>query len=577
MAKRLLAAAVMAGLATGCGMLAGTAPVQDGPAGSLKARTTGIPTRPGVPNFGQEPILPQDPSTVGQRVPLTLLYTTDIHSRVEPFPTTHYQRVYAGKGGLGRMSTMIGRFRQSEPNVALLDSGDYLQGTPYFNYFKGEVELKLLNLMKFDAITLGNHEFDNGVDGLRFALSNYFGKVVSSNVTLRPELSSRYTVFRAGRLRVGVFGLMAQVDGLIAPPNFKGGSYYDPIAVARAAVAKLRKEADVIVAISHVGTQPPYGSESVESAKGQAEEEVEPCDHGQGHAPDADEEAPQYTDEQIARAAPGIDVILSGHTHLLVKNPKIIRSGGHQTYIVSAGFGGAYLGKIALDVQDGAVKTARNDLIPLTADIPSDPVIDRALAPYKARLDGTLKVRIAEAQGDFKRYNSAEMESSLNNLIADATLAAARKVDNQVAFSVVSSGTPRSNILRGPILLEDVFYALPFDNKIDIVKVPGRIVAEMLRIKRRPNELKRHAISNASYAMAGPDRIKDIRIGNEPLDMNRTYLAAVNDYMAEGGSGFEMLIGVPRIQTGIIQRDALVEYLKARGSVAPEVGRIRPR
>lgn len=576
MAKRLLAATVVAGLATGCGILAGN-PLQTAGEAGLSAKTGGIPTRPGVPNFGQEPLVPQDPAIVGKRVPLTLMYTTDIHSRVEPFPTTHYQRVYAGKGGLGRMSTMVNRVRQSEPNTALLDSGDFLQGTPYFNYFKGEVELKLLNQMKFDAITLGNHEFDNGVDGLRFALSNYFGKIVSSNVTLRPELSTRYTVFKAGSVRVGVFGLMAQVDGLIAPPNFKGGTYYDPIAVARAAVAKLRKEADVVVAISHVGTEPPYGSESVEAVDEQVQEDVEPCDHGHGHGPDADEDATQYTDEQIARAASGIDVILSGHTHLLVKNPKVIRSRGHQTYIVSAGFGGGYLGKINLEVQDGKVVGARNDLIPLKADVPSDPAVDRALAPYKAKLDGTLKVRIAEAQGDFKRYNSAEMESGLNNLIADATLAAARKVNNQVAFSVVSSGTPRSNIMRGPILLEDVFYALPFDNRIDIVKVPGKIVAEMLRVKRRPNELKRHAISNASYAMAGNENIKDITIGGEPLNLGRTYLAAVNDYMAEGGSGFEMLIGVPRTPTGLVQRDAVVDYLKAKGAVAPEFGRIRAR
>ena len=577
MVKRLVATALVGFFGAGCSSWSG-GPLQNAGIDQFGARISGIPTRPGVPNLGQEPLLPKDPATVGKRVPLTLIYTTDIHSRVEPFPTDHYQRTYAGKGGLGRMATAIKRIRESDPNTALLDSGDYLQGTPYYNFFKGEVELKLLNLMRFDAVTLGNHEFDDGVAGLRRVLPHYKGRIVSTNVTFQPEIASRYAVFKAGSLRVGVFGLMPQVDGLITPPNFLTGAYYNPITVARAAVARLRKEADIVICMSHVGTEPPYGNESAESVdlNGPAEE-IEKCHDHLDLDSDNTEEAPQFTDEQIAAAAPGIDVILSGHTHLLVKNPKVIRSGGRQTHIVSSGFGGGYLGKATLEVLDGKIVEAKNDLLKLDANVPSDPAIDAALAPYKAKLDGTLQVDIAEAKGDFKRYNSAEPESSLNNLVADATLASARKANPKVAFSVVSSGTPRSNIMSGRISLEDIYYALPFDNRIDIVQVSGKVVAEMLRVKRRPNELKRHAISNATYTLAGADKIKNIMIGNAPLDLKATYLAAVNDYMAEGGSGFEMLIGVPRTPTGVIQRDALVEYLKAKGSVVPETGRILTR
>ncbi|MBM3268731.1 MAG: bifunctional metallophosphatase/5'-nucleotidase [Candidatus Sericytochromatia bacterium] len=559
--------------AVSCAQLAGTGLVAGGADSALRSLAVGIPTTPGAPDFGQQPVLQQDPSIVGQRVPITFMYTSDIHSRVEPFAQSFYQRTYAGKGGFARLASMVKGLRQSEPNPTLLDSGDYLQGTPYYNFFKGEVELRLMDKLKYDAITIGNHEFDSGMGALRQVLSSYRGRVVTSNMTFAPELAARYAVFKAGNLRVGVFGLMAQVDGLIAPPNFLGARYYDPVVVARAAVAKLRKEADVIVCISHVGTTPPYSDESVESTNHEHDQE----DVDDFHDEAGTSEAPQYADEKIAAQVQGINVILSGHTHMLVKNPKVVRSGNWQTYIVSAGFGGGYLGKANAEIQDGRVVSFKNDLLPVNAAVPEDPAIAADIAPYKQRIDGKLKVKIGEATDVFKRYGSADIESTLNNLIADATLAATRKVA-KIDFAISSSGTPRSNMAAGPLTLEDAFFTLPFDNKLAIVQVRGDVAAEALRIKRRPREMKRHAVSNVTYALVpGTDRIKNIMVGGEPLDPKRTYTIAVTDYMAEGGSGFAMFIGANRKDTGIVQRDALINYIREAGRITPEAGRISPR
>ncbi len=548
----------------GCGM-SRIGPLQGSHAEALRAHG-GIPVDPGAPDLGQQPPIAQDPAVPGQRVPLSLLYTSDMHSRIEPFADNYYHKVYAGKGGVARLATLVRQLRQQNPNTAVLDSGDYLVGTPYFNYFKGDVEVQAMNLIGFDAITIGNHEFDKGVPELRRALSTYQGRKLSTNVTFEPELAQRYAVFKAGALRVGVFGLLTEVNGLVTPPNFAGARYYDPIATAKAAVAKLEKEADVVVCISHVGTVPPWADE--ETDRPEAHED----DH---------EAANHVSDERIAAEVPGIDVILSGHTHMLIKNPKTIPSGGKKALIVSDGFGGGFLGKLDMIVQDGTVVGATNNLLPVNSAVAPDPKVTAAIAPYKAQLDPVIKQVIGSGAGDFRRYSKGEVESSLNNLIADATLTAARKAIPKVDFALVSSGTPRNHILGGQITVEGVFFALPFDNRIQLVTVPGDMAREMLRIQRRAKETKRHAVSNVTYTLVpvsgGKQEIRDVKVGGAAFDVKREYVIAVTDYMADGGAGFAMLPGMPRQDIGVLQRDALLDYIREKGKITPQTGRIKTR
>lgn len=513
-----------------------------------------IPLSPGVPPLGQQPVLPRDAAMDGS-THFSLVYTNDIHSRVDPFPTNFYYGFYAGKGGFSRITSKISELKAQDPATIAVDSGDYLQGTPYFNFYKGEVELKMMQAAGFDAITIGNHEFDNGVDDLKKVLPYYKGSLITTNMTFTPEVAQRYCVKKVGNVRVGMFALITEVNGLVSAPNFKGARYYDPIKVAQAAVAKLRKEADVVVLLSHMGTVPPYSDETAD-------------DHPVEDSP--------ITDEVLAQKVQGIDVIISGHTHVMIKQPKVIRNRGWQTYIVSSGMGGGYLGKADVVLNNGHVAGFKNDCIPLTANVPGTPAIDQMLSPYRAQMDSTLQVQLGTATGTFKRYGTKDAESTLNNLIADATLWAARRVNPKVDFAVMSSGTPRNPISTGTIKVEDVYYALPFDNKICIVEVNGKQAIDMLTIQRRPTDNKRHAISNATYTLLknfGP--ITDVMIGGQPVDPNRKYLVAVNDYMATGSSGFTMLPGNPCVATGILQRDALIDYIKAQGTLTPSAPRIK--
>lgn len=520
-----------------------------------------IPLTPGVPSMGQAPLIAKDPAVAGKTT-FNLVYTNDIHSRVDPFPSNFYYSLYAGKGGFGRLSTAIAAEKRANPATLAVDSGDYLQGTPYFNFYKGETELRLMDAAGFDAVTIGNHEFDNGVVALRKVLPYYKGDLITTNMTFAGDLGVRYAVKKVGAVRVGMFALITEVNGLVSAPNFVGAKYYDPVLVARAAVEKLKKESDVVVLLSHMGTKAPWETPENELAE--------------DHMPDMHEEDEVVTDEVLAAQVPGIDVIISGHTHVMIKQPKIIRSGAHKTYIISSGMGGGFLGKATISLTGGKVSFLKNEMLPMTATVPAAPAIEAVVKPYRDRMESVIKQPAGTAAGPFKRYGNKDMESSLNNLITDATLAAARKVRPDVDFAVISSGTPRNNLQAGKLLVEDCFYALPFDNKIVIMEITGQQALEVLTIQRRPTDNKRHAISNATYVLTknnGP--IEDVMIGGKPLDLNARYVVAVNDYMADGSSGFTMLPGSKRLDTGILQRDALIDYIKAKGTVAPEVGRIK--
>lgn len=565
---RHVATSLIAGLLA-AGVLAGCGGSSQGylPSGnrSLKYRANGIPVTPGFPDLGQAPLVPADPSLAGQPVPFSVLYTSDIHSRIEPFADDYYYATYAGKGGFARLATKTAELRAQQPQSVLVDSGDYLQGTPYFNFFKGEAEMRMMSMLGFSALTIGNHEFDNGVDDLRRAMGYYNNRPVTSNVTFNPEFASRYTVVKAGKLRVGIFGLLTEVDGLIAPPNFQSATYYDPLATARAVVERLRREADVVVCISHVGTVPPWADEHER-------------DHADEHASDAaSSEGDHVTDETIAAKVPGIDVLVSGHTHVMIKRPKVFENNGERCLIVSPGFGGGFLGKLDLTLRDGKVEAYQNNLIALDRTVRPDPAIEAAIAPYKSRVDSVVKEVIGTANGDFKRYATGAVESALNNLIADASLAAARTLDPEVDFAVSSSGTPRNHILHGQIRIEDAFYALPFDNKLVTMTVDGKTAREVLSIQRRPNERKRHAIAGATYMVQANGTIASIKIGGKAFDENRTYKIVVTDYMAEGGAGFAMLPGKTRRDLQVLQRDALIAHIRAKRQLMPEVGRIVAR
>ncbi|MBT8309316.1 MAG: bifunctional metallophosphatase/5'-nucleotidase, partial [Flavobacteriaceae bacterium] len=166
---------------------------------------------------------------------ITILHTNDVHSHIDPFGPDHGRN--PNQGGVSRRAKLIERYREENPNTLLLDAGDIFQGTPYFNYYGGELEFKLMSMLKYDLATIGNHDFDNGIDGLYKQLPNAKFEFVSANYdfsnTIMDSHVKPYKVFRKGRIRIGVFGLGIELKGLVEKKMYKETKYLDPIEIAQ--------------------------------------------------------------------------------------------------------------------------------------------------------------------------------------------------------------------------------------------------------------------------------------------------------------------------------------------------------
>jgi 5'-nucleotidase len=270
---------------------------------------------------------------------ITILHTNDTHSQIDPILDN--DKTYAGKGGVARRATLVKRVRKENPNTLMIDAGDVLQGTPYFNFYKGEVEYKAMSLIGYDAGTIGNHEFDNGVESLAKAMQFANFDIVSTNYDVRGSaLESKvktHAVKEVGGLRVGLFGMGISPTGLITPDNFKPLQYLDPVRMARGVTKLLREQerCTLVLGMSHLGYYP-------------------------------DPKPGEVGDTQVAAQVDGIDFIASGHTHTFMEKPVLQKSpSGKDTIIFQVGRSGIYVGRIDFTVSQGKVTASAGRLLDL--------------------------------------------------------------------------------------------------------------------------------------------------------------------------------------------------------------------
>ncbi|MBM3452263.1 MAG: bifunctional metallophosphatase/5'-nucleotidase [Bacteroidetes bacterium] len=256
---------------------------------------------------------------------LTILHTNDTHSNIDPFPSNHAK--FPGMGGVSRRHALIQKIRQDEEHVLLLDCGDIFQGTPYFNMFNGELEVKLMSEMGYDAATMGNHDFDIGLEGFKkakrhakfsFLCANYdFSETILSGET------KSFEIFQKGDLKIGVFGIGIELNGLVTENNYGKTKYLDPITTANSVAKELKqKGCDLIICLSHLGYNYP--------------------------------DSTRISDRKLAQQTSNIDIILGGHTHTFLEKPTIeINKKGKSVLINQVGYAGLYLGRIDIDVEKG--------------------------------------------------------------------------------------------------------------------------------------------------------------------------------------------------------------------------------
>ena len=267
---------------------------------------------------------------------ITILHTNDTHSQIEPFDPSHHK--FANKGGVARRASLIQKVRNENPNTLLLDAGDIFQGTPYFNYFGGEIEFKLMSLLKYDAATMGNHDFDNSIEGFHHQLPNANFDFVCANYdfknTILNTLVKPYKIFFKDGIKIGVFGLGIELHNLVSPELFKETTYLDPIEITKDITRELKENenCDLIICLSHLG----YHYKNTQ----------------------------KVSDLKLAAATKDIDLIIGGHTHTFLPKPTLVKNVNNETVIVNqVGAYGVNLGRIDFYFDNQSNKEISNKTI----------------------------------------------------------------------------------------------------------------------------------------------------------------------------------------------------------------------
>lgn len=251
---------------------------------------------------------------------ITILHTNDVHSHIDPFPADHPRN--ANMGGVARRANLIESIRKENPNVLLLDAGDIFQGTPYFNYYGGELEFKLMSMLNYDLATMGNHDFDNGLEGFYAQLPHAKFDFVSANYdfknTMLDGIVKPYKTFKKDGIKIGVFGLGIELEGLVDKKNYKETVYKSPVETAQemTRILKTQEKCDLIICLSHIG----YTYKN---------------------------EPNKVSDLNLAAQTKDIDLIIGGHTHTFLDKPTIVKNlDGIDTLVNQVGCYGINLGRI---------------------------------------------------------------------------------------------------------------------------------------------------------------------------------------------------------------------------------------
>tara|TARA_B100001989_G_C24479205_1_gene433491 strand:+ start:75 stop:971 length:897 start_codon:yes stop_codon:yes gene_type:complete len=267
---------------------------------------------------------------VNEETTITILHTNDMHSQIDPFPNNHNR--FPGKGGFARIAALIKSIKENNPNTLIFDAGDIFQGTPYFNFFHGALELELMSKMGYNASTIGNHEFDAGLSRLRSNIVNSNFKFICSNYdfnnTKLEGITENYSIYERSGVKIGVFGLGIELKGLVNPDLYKETKYLDPIEISEDMIKVLKNEnrCDLIVCISHLGHY--YNNDKI-------------------------------SDIKLAKLTSDIDLIIGGHTHTFLDKPEIVKNkNGKNVIINQVGTRGVYVGRIDFNFKNFDIKNS---------------------------------------------------------------------------------------------------------------------------------------------------------------------------------------------------------------------------
>ncbi len=454
-----------------------------------------------------------------------MLFTNDFHSQIEPMD--------GGGGGVLRLQALVDSVRTAEPHVLLADAGDLVQGTYYFSLLNGVVEMKMLDMLKYDIRTIGNHEFDKKMSGLGEMLAMSKVPVVASNYDFSKTALAQYVVpskiLTAGKIKVGFIGLNVRLLNLVNKTACEGVEWQDAVNVADKYAEELRAQgADIVIALSHLG----YEADS-----------------------DAD-----YYDKGLAKKTKHIDMIIGGHSHTTLRNAVYVTdTDGDQVPIVQTGSKGLNLGYAKIKLDDKGKPSFTYKLIPVNSRLDNrvDPTFSSIIEDYAAEVKEKMDVKLGYAPYNINRGTP---ESALGNLTADGLIWMAKQFHNVDAdVAVYNTGGVRANISKGNVTLGDVYAVYPFDNVLSIVTITGSKLKKLM-----------YKVPNSLYVNAGVKIIAQesgwvdsITINGKSIDNNKNYTVATIDFISDN-DGYTEIFSNPTKRTDSVEiiRDYFGEYFK---------------
>lgn len=490
---------------------------------------------------------------------LVILHTNDTHGH----PLKFYDNPADNVGGLAARCTLVNQIRSQYQNVLLLDAGDINTGRPESNFFKAEPDIKGYNLIGYDAMALGNHEFDNSLDILKKQMDLAGFSFLSANVKTKDGqyVAQPYIIKQYEGFKVAIFGLTTKEAEIVGNPQIvKDLVFEDEVAVASQLVPELRKKADIIIALVHMGL---YNDDSQGSRR-------------------------------LAKEVPGIDLIVDGHTHTKLEVPVLVGT----TPIVQAWQWGLYLGEAILTIKNKEVvqftwkaipvnlqtsvkkEDGSSELKYLGQPIPEDLPMLTILQPYADQVETELKTVIGTAEDLFPNKEVRFKETALGDLVADSMLWYTQNLKTD--FALQNGGGIRTDLPAGPITKKNIYEILPFDNSVVVVTLKGTDVQALFDFIATIPQGK-GAFPQVSEGVSftinyDTGKCENILINGKPIDPDRNYKIATNSFMATGGDGYVAFTNaVEKYDTSFFQRDAFIDYLiYLGGNVKPDVkGRIQ--
>lgn len=478
------------------------------------------------------PVFAKDATTI------KILHTNDIHGNVKDDGSSTI--------GLAKLATYVEETKAAEDNVLVLDAGDLFQGLPFANLEKGESMIELANIIGYDAMTVGNHEFDFGADHLFNRLINKLNyPVLAANVYKGDErVLDAYIVKEIDGVKVGIFGMATEETAFKShPDNTIGYKFTDMIEAAQETVKVLKEkeQAEVIIMLGHLGLY-------------------------EGN----------YTSDLVAKAVDGIDLIIDGHSHTELPEGLMV----NDTLIVSTGTALSHVGEVELTVEEGKVTNKEAELLGYSdfSEVVPNETILKAIEKVEAAQKPMLERVVGKAAVDLigERTLVRRGETNLGQLAADAML---DLTGAQIA--ITNGGGIRASIKAGDITMNDMITVFPYGNTTMVKEIKGSDVKAALEhgVSEYPNEKGGFphtagiTFTLNAYEEVG-NRISDIKVNGEPIDFNKMYTVVTNDFMAAGGADYTMFTGYPIKAEYNTLMDTLLEYVEKLGTVE---GKFEPR